>query len=146
MRFFEALVRGIRVIRLRRAESFSLPPIDAGITLLFSEEERTFIMADTLARLHARLDPLGAINKKMFGGVCFMLNGNMTAGTSKRGMLVRAGKQFGAIAAGRRECSPMEMGGRIMDGYWYIEDGIDAAAFDFWMDAALAFNKSLPPK
>ena len=103
-------------------------------------------MADMLARLHARLDPLDAVNKKMFGGVCFMLHGNMVAGTSKRGMLVRAGKEFGAIAAGRRECQPMEMGGRVMDGYWYVEEGIDDAAFEFWMDAALAFNKTLPPK
>ncbi len=51
-------------------------------------------MADMLARLHARLDPLGAVSKKMFGGVCFMLNGNMVAGTSKRGLLVRTGKEF----------------------------------------------------
>jgi TfoX/Sxy family transcriptional regulator of competence genes len=103
-------------------------------------------MADMLERLHSRLDPLGAVSKKMFGGVCFMLNGNMTAGTSKRGMLVRAGKDFGAVAAGRKEARPMEMGGRVMEGYWFFEDGVDDAAFDFWMKAALAFNKTLPPK
>ena len=57
-------------------------------------------MADMLARLHARLDPLGAVSKKMFGGVCFMLNGNMVAGTSKRGLLVRIGKDFGALPPG----------------------------------------------
>jgi TfoX/Sxy family transcriptional regulator of competence genes len=103
-------------------------------------------MSNMLERLHERLDPLGAVNKKMFGGVCFMLNGNMVAGTTKLGMLVRAGKEFGAIAAGRKECRPMEMGGRVMQGYWFVEEGIDDVSFDFWMDAALAQNKTLPPK
>jgi TfoX/Sxy family transcriptional regulator of competence genes len=103
-------------------------------------------MQDMLERLHRRLDPLGAVSKKMFGGVCFMLNGNMVAGTSKNGMLVRAGKEFGAISAGRKECRPMEMGGRVMDGYWFVEDSIDEKAFDFWMDAALVFNSTLPRK
>jgi TfoX/Sxy family transcriptional regulator of competence genes len=103
-------------------------------------------MPDMPQLLHQRLDPLGAVSKKMFGGVCFMLHGNMVAGTSKRGMLVRAGKGFGAIAAGRKECRPMEMGGRLMEGYWFVEEEADAQAFDFWMEAALAFNKTLPPK
>ena len=103
-------------------------------------------MADMLERLHARLDPLGAVSKKMFGGVCFMLNGNMAAGTFKDGMLVRTGKESGAIAAGRSGCRPMEMGGRVMDGYWFIEESVDEKGFDFWMDAALAFNRTLPPK
>jgi TfoX/Sxy family transcriptional regulator of competence genes len=103
-------------------------------------------MPDMLQRLHQRLDPLGAVSKKMFGGVCFMLNGNMVAGTSKRGMLVRTGKEFGAIAAGRKECQPMEMGGRVVEGYWHVEESLDEDGFEFWMNAALAFNKTLPPK
>jgi hypothetical protein len=104
------------------------------------------MMAEMLARLHERLDPLGAQSKKMFGGVCFMLNGNMVAGTSKRGLLARTGKAFDAIAAGRTDCEIMDMTGRPMAGFWFVREGIDDAAFDFWMDAALAFNKTLPPK
>ena len=103
-------------------------------------------MPDTLERLHARFDPMGAVNKKMFGGVCFMLNGNMVAGTSKRGMLVRTGKDFDAVAGRRNDCRKMEMGGRTMVGYWFVEDTIADEAFDFWMDAALAFNRTLSPK
>ena len=103
-------------------------------------------MADTLERLHARFDPMGAVHKKMFGGVCFMLNGNMVAGTSKRGMLVRTGKDFDTVAERRDDCRIMEMGGRTMVGYWFVEDGMDDEAFDFWINAALAFNKTLPPK
>lgn len=103
-------------------------------------------MPDTLERLHARFDPMGALHKKMFGGVCFMLNGNMVAGTSKRGMLVRTGKDFDAVAERRDDCRIMDMGGRTTAGYWFVEDGMNDEAFDFWITAALAFNKTLPPK
>ena len=81
----------------------------------------------------------------MFGGVCFMLNGNMVAGTSKRGLLVRTGKDL-ANCRGRDDCMPMEMGGRVMDGYRFVEEDVDEQGFEFWMDAALAHNKTLPPK
>ena len=103
-------------------------------------------MADMLARLHARLDPLGAVSKKMFGGVCFMLNGHMLGGTSKLGLLVRTGKAFDAIAAGRSDCAIMNFTGREMAGFWRISQDIDGKAFEFWMDAALAYNKTLAPK
>jgi TfoX N-terminal domain len=103
-------------------------------------------MPDMLQRLHGRLDPLGAINKKMFGGVCFMLNGHMLGGTSKQGLLVRTGKEFDAIAAGRDDCGIMNFTGREMAGFWRVDDDIDDGAFEFWMQAALAYNKTLPPK
>ena len=103
-------------------------------------------MTDILQRLHAKFDPMGAVNKKMFGGVCFMLNGNMVAGTSKQGMLARTGKDFDTIAAGRDDCRVMDMGGRTMAGFWFVENSIDDAAFAYWMDVALAFNATLPPK
>jgi TfoX/Sxy family transcriptional regulator of competence genes len=103
-------------------------------------------MADMLARLHETFDPLGAVNKKMFGGTCFMLNGNMIAGTSNRGLLVRTGKDFDAIAASRDDCQIMEMSGKSMAGYWYVSNSIDDATFVYWMDVAFAHNKTLPAK
>ena len=102
-------------------------------------------MPDMLQRLHDRFDPVGAVSKKMFGGVCFMLNGNMVAGTSKRGLLVRTGKEF-AGAEGRDDCEVMDMTGRPMFGFWFVKEDIDEKAFGFWMDAALAFNRTLPTK
>ena len=103
-------------------------------------------MADILSRLDAEFAPRGGVPKKMFGGVCYMLNGNMVACTSKRGLLVRTGEAFDAIAAGRKDASRMEMGGREMKGYWFVGGDIPDADFRFWIDRALEFNKSLPPK
>ena len=101
-------------------------------------------MADMLDRLQERLVPLGARQVKMFGGTCFMLNGNMLAGTSKRGLLVRVGKDFDAEDA--PPSTVMEMGGKPMAGYRFVGPGVDDAAFAYWIAAALKFNKTLPPK
>ena len=101
-------------------------------------------MAQMLERLHERLDPLGAKPVKMFGGICFMLNGNMLAGTSKRGLLVRVGKEFDKDNA--PPSTVMEMGGKPMSGYRYVDENAGDADFEFWMSAALKLNKSLPPK
>src|SRR5215472_12591669 len=54
---------------------------------------------------------------KMFGGLCFMLNGNMVAGTSKRGLMVRVGKDQQPNALARPGTQRMEMTGRPMEGY-----------------------------
>jgi hypothetical protein len=53
----------------------------------------------------------------MFGGLCFMLNGNMVAGTSNRGLLVCVGRDRHSDALARPGAKPMEMAGRPMAGY-----------------------------
>ncbi|TIS06365.1 MAG: TfoX/Sxy family protein, partial [Mesorhizobium sp.] len=52
-------------------------------------------------RLRAALGRRAFTEQKMFGGTCFMINGNMLVGTSKRGLLVRVGKDGHAAAAAR---------------------------------------------
>ena len=103
-------------------------------------------MAEMLSRLHDVFDPLGATPKKMFGGVCFMLNGNMVACTSKRVLLARTGPDHDPLADGHENASRMEMGGREMKGYWFVEEELADEEFHYWIDKALAFNKTLPPK
>jgi TfoX/Sxy family transcriptional regulator of competence genes len=51
---------------------------------------------------------------KMFGGLGFMLNGNMVAAASDRGLLVRVGEQHQATALARPGAEPMVMNGRTM--------------------------------
>ena len=54
---------------------------------------------------------------KMFGGIGFMLNGNLLVGASKRGLLVRVGKDRQSQALAKPGTRQMEMRGRLMDGY-----------------------------
>ncbi|TIQ34421.1 MAG: TfoX/Sxy family protein [Mesorhizobium sp.] len=99
-------------------------------------------------RLRAALGRRAFTEQKMFGGTCFMINGNMLIGTSKRGLLVRVGKEAHAAAAARPHARPMEMGGRSMEGYVHVapEGTASEAELGGWLDLALAFVETLPPK
>ena len=69
---------------------------------------------DLAARMRVAVAGAGEVREvKMFGGLCFMLNGNMVAGTTKRGLLVRVGKGRQVDALTRPGAKRMEMtGGR----------------------------------
>jgi TfoX/Sxy family transcriptional regulator of competence genes len=104
-------------------------------------------MSDLETRLQMRLMPLGADTRKMFGGICYMLNGNMVAGTFKGELLARVDPANDKAHAKRKGAHPMKMGERVAAGYWMIpQAALAASEFDYWMAAALAFNKALPAK
>jgi TfoX/Sxy family transcriptional regulator of competence genes len=83
---------------------------------------------------------------KMFGGLGFMLNGNMIAATSDRGLLVRVGAQGEAEALARPGAEPMIMNGRTMKGYVRIKAVPDARSVKSWLRLARAFVDTLPAK
>jgi hypothetical protein len=99
-------------------------------------------------RLRVALGNRAFTEQKMFGGTCFMINGNMLIGTSKRGLLVRVGKDAHSAAVARPHARPMEMGGRSMDGYLHVapEGTTTQTDLDGWLDLALAFVETLPAK
>jgi hypothetical protein len=77
---------------------------------------------DLAERMRAVLAGTGSVREvRMFGGLCFMLNGNMVAGTSKRGLLVRVGKDQQSNALARPGAKLMEMTGRSMEGYIFVD-------------------------
>ena len=103
---------------------------------------------DLAERMRAALAGTGAVREvRMFGGLCFMLNGNMVAGTSKRGLMVRVGKDQQSNALARPAAKRMEMTGRPMEGYIFVDPPPpDEQALRDWLDLAVAFVKTLPPK
>ncbi|HEY2054409.1 MAG TPA: TfoX/Sxy family protein [Solirubrobacterales bacterium] len=89
------------------------------------------------------------IEKRMFGGLGFMLDGNLVVAASRRGgLLVRTDPADAEEVESRPGVELMESGGRRMPG-WVI---VDATALtgegdlDAWVDRALAFVATLPPK
>lgn len=83
----------------------------------------------------------------MFGGTGFMLDGNMVAGTFRGGLLVRVGKERHGDALSRPGAGPMLMRGRPIDGYVLVDGkSLGAAAVASWVQLALAFVRTLPPK
>jgi len=103
---------------------------------------------DLAERMRGALVGAGAIREvRMFGGLCFMLNGNMVAGTSTRGLLVRVGKDQQSNALARPGAKPMEMAGRPMAGYVVVDPPpSDDRSLQDWLDLAVAFVKTLPSK
>jgi hypothetical protein len=91
----------------------------------------------------------GVTEKKMFGGMCFMLNGNMVVGSMKDGsMLMRVGPDQHEAAKKRPSTTPMIQGGREMVGFVLAADESigDEAALKESIDFAWKFVKSLPAK
>lgn len=87
--------------------------------------------------------------KRMFGGVAFMLNGNMMVGPLKDGsLLARCGKENYAQALGRPGAGPMTFTGREMSGFVEVNgDGIDTdEALADWIAYSERFVRTLPPK
>jgi len=88
------------------------------------------------------------IEQKMFGGVGFMLDGNMVAGTLRRELLVRVGKEAHDAALKRPGARPMEQGGRVAAGYIVVADAGTRGGKDLrrWLDMAVGHVSTLPPK
>ena len=82
----------------------------------------------------------------MFGGIGFMLNGNLLVGTSKRGLLLRVGKDRQSQALAKPGTRQMEMRGRPMEGYIYVDPPIGPDAVRGWVEMAITFVQTLPPK
>jgi TfoX/Sxy family transcriptional regulator of competence genes len=100
------------------------------------------------AEVRSVLVKAGSVREvKMFGGVGFMLNGNLAIGASQRGLLVRVGKEGQGAALSRPGAGPMVMRGRTMDGYVRVPgQALDEAAVRSWVELAIAFVRTLPPK
>jgi len=106
------------------------------------------IVDDVAASVRAALSVSGAVHEvKMFGGIGFMLNGNLLVGASKRGLLVRVGKEQQAQALAQAGARPMVMRGRTMEGYIYVDPlALDDDAVLKWIELARSFVRTLPPK
>jgi hypothetical protein len=82
----------------------------------------------------------------MFGGIGFMLNRNLLVGASKRGLLLRVGMDRQAQALAHPGTRLMEMRGRAMNGYAYVDPPVAPGAVRRWVKMATAFVRTLPPK
>lgn len=103
-------------------------------------------LAERLRQIFAGVD--GVSERAMFGGVAFMVNGNMSCGTAKDGLVVRVGPQLYEDALLRPHAVPMDFTGRVMRGFVFVKPpGYKAdAALKSWVDLSLSFVNTLPAK
>ena len=90
----------------------------------------------------------GIEEKKMFGGIGFMLNGNMLVGVWKDSMIVRLGEEEGEEALLESHIKPFDISGRAMKGWAMVTpEGIeDDDQLKVWIQRATKFVGKLPGK
>ncbi len=96
-------------------------------------EEHAQILRDELSGLD------GMSEKRMFGGLCFLLNGNMLCGVHKGGGMARVGKEHEATALKLNGVDPLSFTGRRMGGMVDISEA--AIQDDTIRSAVLALAK-----
>jgi hypothetical protein len=99
------------------------------------------------ARITEVVADWGATKKKMFGGTCHLLHGNMLCGVHNDRLIVRLGKKAGPAALDEPHTRPMDITGRPMKGWVMVSPkGYAGESLSAWLERARAFVSTLPPK
>lgn len=90
----------------------------------------------------------GIDEKKMFGGVGFLLGCNMLVGVWQNSLIARLGPERGRTALAQPHVRPFDMTGRAMKGWVMVEpDGIETDdQLGAWIEQAIEFVHTLPAK
>ena len=85
--------------------------------------------------------------QRMFGGLTFMVAGNMCCGVHGNELIVRLDPDQEEDALARPHARPMDLTGRRMRGFITVHaDGMKGDRLDQWVREAVARAESLPPK
>ena len=99
-------------------------------------------------RVRDQLDGMPYVEKKMFGGVGYLLHGNMACGVIKDDLIVRIDPQEQPALLKKPHVKLFDMTGRPMKGWLVVEpDGIKTAKqLGTWVKLGIEFALTLPPK
>jgi len=94
-------------------------------------------IADTLQE-----NDISFVEKKMFGGLCFMVNGKMCIGVEKDRMMARIGEEAYEDALRKDGCTKMDFTGRPLKGFVYVsQDALDDdTELGYWIQLCLEYN------
>jgi TfoX/Sxy family transcriptional regulator of competence genes len=90
----------------------------------------------------------GVSEKKMFGGLSFLLDGNMCCGVIGNDLVLRLGEEEAAKARREPHTRPMDFTGRAMNSMVYVapEGYRTDGKLARWLERAVTFGRTLPPK
>jgi TfoX/Sxy family transcriptional regulator of competence genes len=99
-------------------------------------------------RIRSQLDGLPFVEKKMFGGVGFLIGGNMACGVHKDLLVVRVDPEKHSALLKKPHAKPFDLTGKPMKGWLLVEaDGFRTAKqLNAWVKEGIAFASTLPPK
>jgi TfoX/Sxy family transcriptional regulator of competence genes len=94
-------------------------------------------------------DEKGITEMKMFGGLAFLINGNMSVGCSGQGgLMLRVKHEETDALAAKPHARPFEMRGKAMQGWLRVDsEGLKTKRqLEPWVRRGVAYARSLPPK
>jgi TfoX/Sxy family transcriptional regulator of competence genes len=99
-------------------------------------------------RIRSELNSVPVVEKKMFGGVSFLLNGNMTCGVHKDDLIVRVDPEKHSALLKKPHAKPFDLTGKPMKGWLIVEAaGVKTdKQLGMWVKEGLEFARTLPPK
>jgi len=104
---------------------------------------------DLANRIREQLADEDAVTEReMFGGIAFLVSGNMAVGVSREQLMVRVGKEHADEALAELHTRPFDMTGRPMKAWVLVERAgfeTDEQLAD-WVGRGVAYARSLPPK
>jgi TfoX/Sxy family transcriptional regulator of competence genes len=99
-------------------------------------------------RIRSQLDGIPFAEKKMFGGVGFLLNGNMACGVNKDDLIVRVDPERHNTLLKKPHAKPFDLTGKPMKGWLVVEaEGCKThKQLSAWVREGIEFASTLPPK
>ena len=99
-------------------------------------------------RIRGMLPDVPVAEKKMFGGLAFLVGGNMSvAASGQGGLLVRVDPDDTEALLREPGADLMEMGGRTMNGWLRVgAEVLDDKTLRRWVDRGVGYARTLPPK
>lgn len=99
-------------------------------------------------RIRSQLESLPFVEKKMFGGVGFLLNGNMACGVNRDDLIVRIDPEKQNALLKKPHVKPFDLTGKPMRGWLLVEaEGITTdRQLGTWIKEGVTFAETLPPK
>ena len=99
-------------------------------------------------RIRSELGQIPFVEKKMFGGIGFLLNGNLACGVNKDNLILRVDPEKHSALLKKPHARPFDMTGRPMKGWLVIEaDGFKTdKQLAAWVKEGVDFALILPPK
>jgi TfoX/Sxy family transcriptional regulator of competence genes len=91
----------------------------------------------------------GIVEKRMFGGLAFLIGGHMSVSASGQGgLLLRCDPAETDALVGKPHAGPFEMRGRVMDGWLRVDaEGLSTKAqLQRWVERGISYARSLPAK
>lgn len=85
--------------------------------------------------------------KKMFGGLCFMVNDKMCVGVETSRLMVRFNPELNAEVMEKEGCRPMNFTSKVMKGFAFVDIEMlnTKKKLEYWINLALDYNKVAKP-